>query len=126
VGGRREILHLLASEDVDGDQVDLGVAVLSGLGGGHVDDLAGTAFDHDVAILAESGTLERVGGGGTGISGLEGVIVLLRRKSVGCLIDFHALWGKSPWRMLWSQVGRGDLSLTSASATGAGADMLNR
>ena len=28
---------------IDGDKVDLGVTVLSGLGGGHVDDLAGTA-----------------------------------------------------------------------------------
>lgn len=25
---------------IDGDQVDLGMSVLSGLGGGHVDDLA--------------------------------------------------------------------------------------
>lgn len=28
---------------VNGDKVDLGVTVLPGLGGGHVDDLAGTA-----------------------------------------------------------------------------------
>ena len=41
VGGGAKFLKLLASEDVDGDQVDLGVTVLASLGGGHVDDLAG-------------------------------------------------------------------------------------
>lgn len=29
---------------VDGDEMDLGVTVLSGLGGGHVNDLAGTTW----------------------------------------------------------------------------------
>jgi hypothetical protein len=43
---------------VGSDQVDLGVTVLAGLGGGHVNDLAGTALDDDVAVLAESGTLD--------------------------------------------------------------------
>jgi hypothetical protein len=33
---------LLVGEDVGGNQVDLGVTVLSSLGGRHVDDLAGT------------------------------------------------------------------------------------
>lgn len=36
VGGRRDILQLLASEDVNGDQVDLGVTVLSSLGSRHL------------------------------------------------------------------------------------------
>lgn len=40
VGGGGELLKLLVGEDVGSDQVDLGVTVLSGLGGGHVDDLA--------------------------------------------------------------------------------------
>ena len=39
VGRGRDVLKLLAGEDVDGDKVDLGVTVLAGLGGGHVDDL---------------------------------------------------------------------------------------
>ena len=43
VGRRGQILQLLAREQVDGDQVDLGVTVLAGLGGRHVDDLAGAA-----------------------------------------------------------------------------------
>lgn len=39
VGRGRNVLELLAGEDVDGNKVDLGVTVLTGLGGRHVDDL---------------------------------------------------------------------------------------
>lgn len=52
MGGRAEIFVLLAGEDVKGDKVDLGVTVLAGLGGRHVNDLAGAALDHDEAVLA--------------------------------------------------------------------------
>lgn len=68
VGGGAEFFKLLGSEDVDTDQMDLGVTVLASLGGGHVDDLAGTALDDDVAVLAEGRTLHREGVGGTSIS----------------------------------------------------------
>ena len=77
MGGGRQILELLAGEDVNGDQVDLGVTVLAGLGGRHVDNLAGTALDDDVAVLSQGRTLHGVGGGGTGIGGLEGVLLVL-------------------------------------------------
>jgi len=50
VGGWAEILELLSGEDIKGDQVDLGVSVLSRLGGGHLDDLARTALDDDVPV----------------------------------------------------------------------------
>ena len=43
VGGGAEILEFLASEDIKGDEMDLGVTVLSSLGGRHVDDLARAA-----------------------------------------------------------------------------------
>lgn len=76
MGGRREIFELLASEDVDGSQVDLGVTVLSGLGGRHVDNLAGTVLDDNETVLTESGTLHGVGGGSTGIGAVEGVLML--------------------------------------------------
>lgn len=33
------VFELLSVEDVNSNQVDLGVAVLAGLGGGHVDNL---------------------------------------------------------------------------------------
>lgn len=50
VGGGAEILELLSGEDVDGDQVDLGVSVLSSLGGAHLDNLARAALDDDVSV----------------------------------------------------------------------------
>jgi hypothetical protein len=76
VGGRAQLLELLASEDVNGDQVDLGVSVLAGLGGGHVDDLARAVLDADEAVLPQSRALERVGERSTGIGAVEGVLVL--------------------------------------------------
>ena len=76
VGGRGQLLELLAGEDVDGDKVDLGVTVLASLGGGHVDDLAGAVLDDDVTVLAESGTLHGEGGRRTRISGVEGHLML--------------------------------------------------
>ena len=37
----------LTSEDVKGDEMDLGVAVLASLGGGHLHDLARTVLAKD-------------------------------------------------------------------------------
>jgi hypothetical protein len=71
-----KIFQLFASEDVDGDQVDLGVAVLASLGGRHVDDLAWATFDNDVTVLSQGGTLHGEGGRGAGIGRLEGVLML--------------------------------------------------
>ncbi len=51
---------------VGGDQMNLGVSVLSGLGGRHVDDLAWSSLDDDVTVLPQSGTLHGEGGGGAG------------------------------------------------------------
>lgn len=81
MGGGRQILELLAGEDIDGDQVDLGVTVLASLGGRHVDDLAGAALDHDVTVLAQSRALHGVGGRRTGVGGLEGHLMLFARVS---------------------------------------------
>lgn len=76
VGGGREILKLLAGEDVDGDQVNLGVTVLASLGGRHVDNLAGAALDDDVTVLAQSRALHGEGERRTGVGGLEGHLML--------------------------------------------------
>lgn len=76
MGGGAEIFKLLGSEDVNGNQMDLGVTVLSGLGGGHLDNLAGTVLDDDEAVLPQSRALHGEGGGGTGIGALEGVLML--------------------------------------------------
>lgn len=58
--GGHHVLHLLAVEDVDGREVGLGVAVLAGLGRGHVHHLAGAALDHDEAALLDLPGLGRV------------------------------------------------------------------
>ena len=62
VGGGRKIFELPAVEDVEGYQVDLGMAVLSSFGGRHIDDLAWTALDHNVAVLAQRRALHWEGG----------------------------------------------------------------
>ena len=41
VGGRAKLLKLLAGEDVEGDEMDLGVTVLASLRGRHLNNLAG-------------------------------------------------------------------------------------
>jgi len=76
VGGWGQIFHLLAGEDVNGNQVDFGVTVLPSLGGRHFDDLAWAALDDDEAVLSQGGTLHRKGGRGAGIGRLEGVFML--------------------------------------------------
>lgn len=53
VGGRTQVFELLSGENVDGNQVDLGVSVLAGLRGAHLDDLAGTTLDDDVSVEVE-------------------------------------------------------------------------
>lgn len=76
VGGGRQIFELLASEDVEGDQVDLGVTVLASLGGGHFDNLAGTVLDDNVTVLTQSRALHGEGGRRASVGGLEGLLVL--------------------------------------------------
>jgi hypothetical protein len=91
VGGRAQLLELLASEEVDGNQVDLCVSVLAGLGGGHVDDLARAVLDADEAVLPQSRALQRVGERSTSIGAVEGVLVLwatqLAERQMGCADD---------------------------------------
>lgn len=78
MGGGAKLLKLLASEDIDGNQVDLGVTVLASLGGGHVDNLARAVLNADEATLSEGGTLHGVGQRRTGIGRVEGVLMLER------------------------------------------------
>jgi hypothetical protein len=82
VGGGAEIFKLLVGEDVDGNQMNLGVTVLSGLGGGHFDDLARAVLDDNETALPQSRALHGVGGRGTGIGALEGVLMLQTVQSV--------------------------------------------
>jgi hypothetical protein len=71
-----EILVLLASEDVGSDKMNLGVTVLSSLGGGHVDNLARAALDDDETVLTQSRALHREGERRAGIGGVEGHLML--------------------------------------------------
>lgn len=92
VGGWGEVLVLLLGEDVGGHQVDLGVTVLTRLGGGHVHNLAGTALDHDVAVLSKGRALHWVGLRGTGVGGLEMMLnnivsaVLRAVRRIACVL----------------------------------------
>jgi hypothetical protein len=76
VGRRAQLFELLASEDVNGNQVDLGVAVLARLRGGHLNNLAGAVLDDDEAVLPQGRALHGVRRGGAGIGALEGVVML--------------------------------------------------
>ena len=52
VGGWRQIFQLLSSEDINGNQMNLGVTVLSSLGGRHINNFAGTPLDDNVTVLS--------------------------------------------------------------------------
>lgn len=82
MGGGAEFFQLLGSEDVDGDQMDLGVTVLSGLGGGHLDDLARAVLDADETVLPQGRALHGVGKRRTRIGAVEGVLMLDTPESV--------------------------------------------
>jgi hypothetical protein len=115
MGGWAEFLELLSSKDVNGNKMDLGVAVFSSLGGGHVNDLARTVLDHDEAVLAQSRALHRIGGRGTGIGAFEGVLLMLVVRSLSAVDPFLKLCLRVPSRCpsivepcdrggLWSQI----------------------
>lgn len=53
VGGGAELLIALVSEDVDTSEMGLGVTVLTGLRGGHLEKLAGVALEEDETALAQ-------------------------------------------------------------------------
>jgi hypothetical protein len=76
MSGWAKFFELLASEDVDGDKMDLGVTVLASLGGRHVDNLARAILNHNEAVLPQGRALHREGGRSAGIGGLEGVLML--------------------------------------------------
>lgn len=75
VGGWGQIFVLLASEDVDTNQVHLGVTVLTGLGGGHVDNLTWSTLDNNVSVLSQCGTLLWEGQSSTGVGGFKDVLL---------------------------------------------------
>jgi hypothetical protein len=81
VGGGAKLFVLLGSEDVDTNEMDLGVTVLARLRGRHIDDLAGTTLDDDETVLSKSGTLLGEGGRGASANLAKVVVMLLRGSS---------------------------------------------
>jgi len=82
---------LLLTEDVEGDHVNFSVTVLASLGGGHIDDLAGFALDHNEFTLSESRALLWVGKGSSGLSSFEFVIFVIRHGYLLNLILCYSL-----------------------------------
>ena len=76
VGGGAQFLELFTGEDIKSDQMDLGVAVLSSLGSGHIDDFAGAVLDHHESVLAQGRALHREGSGSASIGAFERVLML--------------------------------------------------
>ena len=91
MGRGTEIFELPTSEDIDGDEMDLFDTVFASLGGGHVDNLAGAAFDHNEAVLSQGRALHGKGGRAAGISGFEGFLTLLHPVSL-CNLVARKLW----------------------------------
>jgi len=76
VSGGAKLLQLLTSEDVNRDKVDLGMTMFPGLGGGHIDNFAGTILNNNETVLPQGRALHRVSSGCTRISGVERVLML--------------------------------------------------
>jgi hypothetical protein len=78
---------LPAGEDIGTNQVNLGVTMLTSLGGGHFNNLTRSTLDDDVAVLSQGRTLHGESERGTGISGFEGLLVIVRHtiKSIGLI-----------------------------------------
>ncbi len=77
VGCGANVLILAVSEDVDADDVGLGVAVLSSLGGADISNFARAAVDYDVTTFADKTRLHGKRGGSTGIGGVDGKVLFL-------------------------------------------------
>lgn len=76
MGGWAKFFELLASEDINSNKMNLGVAMLAGLGGGHIDDLARAVLDNNKAVLPQGRALHWVSGGSASIGRVESVLML--------------------------------------------------
>jgi len=85
MGGRTNIFQFLASKDIDSDEMDLGMAMLSRLGRGHFHNLARTTFYDDVTIFTESRTLNGIGSRRAGTRLLKRLVVALILRHDGSI-----------------------------------------
>lgn len=91
MGGWGKIFQLLPGEDVFSGKMNLGVPMLSGLGGRHVDDLARTVLDENVSTLPQGRALRGEAQSGTRIGRVDGVILLRKKVSIDDRRKFHRL-----------------------------------
>ena len=87
VRGGANVLILAVSEDINADDVRLSVAVLAGLGGTDISNLARTTVDDDVATFTNETRLHGKRGGGTGIGGVDGKVLLLIRHGAKAVTE---------------------------------------
>lgn len=80
MSGRTKFFELLVREDIYCDEMNLGMTMLASLGGTHVHDFAGAAFDDDVTVLAKSRALHGISSGGAGIGAVERMPLMLLRE----------------------------------------------
>lgn len=83
VGGWAKIFQLLLGENVFSSDMNLRVSMLSGLGSGHIDDLARTIVDEDVTSLSQGRALNRIGQRCTSISRVDGIIMIISVRHFG-------------------------------------------
>ena len=80
MGRWAQFFQLLAGENIQSNKMNLCMTMLPRLRGGHVDDLARAAFDHNEPVLAQGRALHWVSGRGAGIGTIEGMLMLKREE----------------------------------------------
>jgi hypothetical protein len=82
MGRWTKFFQLLARKDIDGNKMNLGVAVLASFRGRHIDNLAGATLNNNKAVLPQGRALHGVGSRGTSIDGIEIVLFMLFSVSI--------------------------------------------
>lgn len=119
MGGWAKFFKLLASEDINGNKMNLGVAVLAGLGCGHVDNLARAVLDDNEAVLPQGRALHGIRSGSASIGRIKSMLMLKYSVSNGRLdmAKYDGLERMRPTaRFVWwgaCGVSRGELTWAS-------------
>lgn len=102
-----KLLKLLASEDINGNKMNFGVAMLAGLGGGHINDFARAVLNDNKAVLPQGRALHGIGGGSASIGRVKSVLMLEFPVSDGWLdiAEYDGFEANAPNRQI-CMVGR--------------------
>jgi hypothetical protein len=87
VGGGANVFIFAVGEDVNANDVGLGVTVLSSLGCADICNFARAAIDDNVTTFANKTRLHGKRGGGTGIGGVDGEVLLLIRHGAKAVTE---------------------------------------